>query len=199
MIAEHSAENWKKKQTDLVEKGWSSRASSLKGRLNERFVFFSWRRLEGWWYKQTKESKLYLTSLSRSAATCRSILNFQTASKLSGVFFLLLLPLLPSTKPATPEEKHCFWNNCNIYFSFSPSQIIETEKNAQSDSVISGTCQARQHSITKKTHLYCLFVFSDGLMGKRSNFKVPHYAKFLLTEVFQKQHLKPNSQGKNEK
>lgn len=92
-------------------------------------------------------------------------------------FFLSFF--LPSTKPVMPEEKHCFWDNCNIYFSFNPFQIIETEKNAHRDSVISGTCQARQHSITRNTHLFCLFVLSDRLTVKPSNLKVPHYAKLL--------------------
>lgn len=102
----------------------------------------------------------------------------QHQSFLGGFFSLLL----PSTKPVMPEEKHCFWNNCNIYFSFNLFKIIEREKNAHSDSVISGRCHARQPSITENTHLFCLFVFSDRLLVKRSNLKVPHYAKLLLAK-----------------
>lgn len=92
------------------------------------FSFFSSRHLEGWWYKQTKESKLYFTSLSRWAQTCVSILNFK---KHQSFLDLVLFFFLPSTQPVMPEEKkNTAFEIIAIYiFPSFPFRSLKPKKN----------------------------------------------------------------------
>lgn len=147
------------------------------------FCFLQSETFEGWWYKQTKESRLWplWDAQQRPAYLFWILKRHQSFS--SGFFFFSF----PSTSQLClrKKTKHCFWNNCDIYFPFNPSRIIETDKMPTVTALFLEGVNHRKHSFIL---FVCFFWCLDGEMIQLKGptlCKVPFQQSFPAASIIQ--------------